>query len=532
MKERVGRARRPGRATACGCRPSTRRARASCAARRRCSATGRRSRSTTRPTPSASSTTCGAISTSTPSASRPAGCTAAISAMKNELVVAGARRVDRAVHPAREARRRRLPRVPAAPARGVGASTSTTCSCSTVRLFREHPDVLAAVARPLPPRARRRVPGHQRRPVGARAACSPKSTATSWSSATPISASSPARASRWATARRRRSKTVRRRRPGPVVLRQRRLPARTAVVAHAPVRSPTAVVAHHHRVRSPHRLAPQTTCTSRVRVGESDEVDRTAARDRPWCCATTGSARRSLAPCLTARSARTSTCVRCRHGGRRRRRASTARPSSTSQCVPVARGCGDAHRCRSCPHRRSGAGMVMVDENGALRRRDRRGAGRARRAPSTTSTSSAPTTSSPRGIVTHNSIYKFRGADFRNLMRFEEVFPEATVDRARAELPLDASASSTPPTRSSPTTRRGGRSTSGPSRSAASSSPATTPRTSTTRPRSSCTRSTGSSTPSGTASATSPSSTGRTRRAASSRSRSCAPACRTASSAA
>ena len=31
------------------------------------------------------------------------------------------------------------------------------------------------------------------------------------------------------------------------------------------------------------------------------------------------------------------------------------------------------------------------------------------------------------GIVTHNSVYKFRGADFRNLLRFEEEFPEATV---------------------------------------------------------------------------------------------------------
>jgi DNA helicase-2/ATP-dependent DNA helicase PcrA len=31
------------------------------------------------------------------------------------------------------------------------------------------------------------------------------------------------------------------------------------------------------------------------------------------------------------------------------------------------------------------------------------------------------------GIVTHNSIYKFRGADFRNLVRFEEAFPDATV---------------------------------------------------------------------------------------------------------
>jgi superfamily I DNA/RNA helicase len=31
------------------------------------------------------------------------------------------------------------------------------------------------------------------------------------------------------------------------------------------------------------------------------------------------------------------------------------------------------------------------------------------------------------GIVTHNSIYKFRGADFRNLLRFEDAFPEASV---------------------------------------------------------------------------------------------------------
>ncbi len=31
------------------------------------------------------------------------------------------------------------------------------------------------------------------------------------------------------------------------------------------------------------------------------------------------------------------------------------------------------------------------------------------------------------GVVTHNSIYKFRGADYRNLMRFEEEFPDATI---------------------------------------------------------------------------------------------------------
>ena len=31
------------------------------------------------------------------------------------------------------------------------------------------------------------------------------------------------------------------------------------------------------------------------------------------------------------------------------------------------------------------------------------------------------------GIVTHNSVYRFRGADHRNLMRFEEEFPEASI---------------------------------------------------------------------------------------------------------
>jgi superfamily I DNA/RNA helicase len=31
------------------------------------------------------------------------------------------------------------------------------------------------------------------------------------------------------------------------------------------------------------------------------------------------------------------------------------------------------------------------------------------------------------GIVTHNSVYGFRGADFRNLLRFEDAFPESTI---------------------------------------------------------------------------------------------------------
>ncbi len=31
------------------------------------------------------------------------------------------------------------------------------------------------------------------------------------------------------------------------------------------------------------------------------------------------------------------------------------------------------------------------------------------------------------GIVTHNSVYRFRGADFRNIMRFEDAFPDSTI---------------------------------------------------------------------------------------------------------
>ena len=136
------------------------------------------------------------------------------------------------------------------------------------------------------------------------------------------------------------------------------------------------------------------------------------------------------------------------------------------------------------------------------------------------------------GLVTHNSIYKFRGADFRNIMRFEEVFPDATVivleqnyrstqrilDAANAVIANNAARRPkqlwTEQIGGELITRYHAR---GRARRG--------------RPTS-CARRCASSKPRGTASTTSRSSTGRTRRAASSKSSSCAPAFRTASSAA
>ena len=168
MKERRRRARRARSRTACGCPPSTRRARASCAARRRCSAYR-----------------------SSFSIYDQADAVRLTDYVRRDLNLDPKRFPPRRLHArdlgaeerARRARSRPAtvrsrrpstasPRCTASTSAGCSTrrrSTSTTCSCSTVRLFREHPDVLAALARPLPPRARRRVPGHQRRPVGARA---------------------------------------------------------------------------------------------------------------------------------------------------------------------------------------------------------------------------------------------------------------------------------------------------------------------------------------------------------------------------
>ena len=91
------------------------------------------------------------------------------------------------------------------------------------------------------------------------------------------------------------------------------------------------------------------------------------------------------------------------------------------------------------------------------------------------------------------SVYRFRGADYRNLMRFEEAFPDASVivldqnyrstqtilDAANAVIANNAARRP----KHLWTEQIGGELIS-----------ATTPRTSTTRPATSCTRSTGSST--------------------------------------
>ena len=94
--------------------------------------------------------------------------------------------------------------------------------------------------------------------------------------------------------------------------------------------------------------------------------------------------------------------------------------------------------------------------------------------------------------TTHRSIYKFRGADFRNLLKFEEHVPRRDDRRARPELPVDAAH----PRRGQRGDREQrvapARSISGPTRATASRSSATRATTSTTKPRSSCARSTAS----------------------------------------
>ncbi len=115
----------------------------------------------------ASPTGSAATSTSTRSGSRPASSTRQICALKNELVLP-AEYAAAAVGPAERRVAEIYTRVPA-PAAEASAVDFDDLLVLTVRLFREHPEALRAVPAALPARARRRVPGHERRAVGARA---------------------------------------------------------------------------------------------------------------------------------------------------------------------------------------------------------------------------------------------------------------------------------------------------------------------------------------------------------------------------
>ena len=91
-----------------------------------------------------------------------ARCRRASRSLKNRLVTARRVPARGAADDARRARRARVEALRGAPARARARSTSTTCCCARVRLLRGPDEPRDALARALPLRAGRRVPGHER----------------------------------------------------------------------------------------------------------------------------------------------------------------------------------------------------------------------------------------------------------------------------------------------------------------------------------------------------------------------------------
>ena len=172
-----------------------------------------------------------------------------------------------------------------------------------------------------------------------------------------------------------------------------------------------------------------------------------------------------------------------------------------------------AHRVRTADHVRAGRAARSQRLGGSATRcrsRPRRQCGRAwscsPRTAATTSSSSVERVDLDRpvydlnventhnfvagGLVTHNSIYGFRGADIKNILEFEDDFLDAHVGQARAELPLDADDPQRRQRGRSPTTagaraRRCGPTSGRGTRSRSASWATSTPRRGTSRPRSS-----------------------------------------------